>query len=284
MTGGQQTGESPDVTVRPLRTLEDYEQCVALQRATWGEDFTEIVPPSILMVSQKVGGVTAGAFDSEGRLVGFVFGISGIRQGRLVHWSDMLAVHPESAGRGIGRRLKVYQRERLLGLGIEIALWTVDPLEAVNAHFNINRLGARPTEYIPDMYGADTGSALHAGIGTDRFMIEWNLTDPRVEQALAGRLEVDTALLAQSQVVNSDIFEGAPQPVAGDLPELPSVRVEIPHNIQHVKAKSLELALLWRSTTRRAFLRYLESGYSVEGFRLDTGTNRCFYLLTRANP
>jgi len=195
----------------------------------------------------------------------------------------MLAVHPESAGQGIGRRLKAHQRERLLALDIEIALWTVDPLEAVNAHFNINRLGAQPTEYIPDMYGADTGSTLHAGIGTDRFLIEWNLTDPRVEQALAGGLAVDTTLPDQSPVVNSTTLEAAPQPVDGDLPELPSVRVEIPYNIQRIKADSLEQAQLWRSTTRRAFTWYLDRDYAVEGFHLDTGVSRCYYLLTRAN-
>ena len=50
---------------------------------------------SILLVAQKVGGVAAGAFDGQGKLMGFVFGLTGVENGAIVHWSDMLAVRPE---------------------------------------------------------------------------------------------------------------------------------------------------------------------------------------------
>ena len=98
--------ELSDVTLRPLETHEDFDQCVALQRETWGEDFTELVPPSILMISQKVGGVAVGAFDSQDRLLGFIFGVTGIDEGQMIHWSDMLAVRSECAGAGLGRNLE----------------------------------------------------------------------------------------------------------------------------------------------------------------------------------
>lgn len=273
--------ELPDIDLRPLKTHEDFDQCVALQRETWGEDFTELVPPSILMISQKVGGVAVGAFDPEGRLLGFVFGVTGVDEGRLIHWSDMLAVRKECEGAGLGRRLKTYQRERMLELGIEAVRWSYDPLEASNAHLNFNRLGARPIEYVPDMYGDDTGSKRHAVIGTDRFLMEWNLNDPRVEEALAGRLSVNPALMAQVPVVNTSALTGDPQPVELDLPELPSVRIEIPHSIQDVKMEAPDIAWQWRLTTRRAFKWYMERDYTVEGFLCDQGTERCFYFLSR---
>lgn len=287
MTNRQNIDESPDVTLRSLSTFAEYHQCVELQKETWGQDFTEAIPPSLLIVTQRIGGVAAGAFDSSDRLVGFVIGFSGVREGQLVHWSDMLAVRKEMSGKGVGRRLKEYQRKLLLELGIETAIWTFDPLVASNAHFNINRLGALPAEYIVNMYGSETGSILHAGIGTDRFIIEWKLTDPLVEKALRGEIErwelkTDTSAAAQSPVVNT--LEGTPQPVEGELPELPSVQVEIPYDIQPIKTDSLELALLWRNSTRRAFLWYMERGYRVDGFRLDTETCRCYYLLNNSFP
>lgn len=287
MTNRQNIDESPDVTLRSLSTFAEYHQCVELQKETWGQDFTEAIPPSLLIVTQRIGGVAAGAFDSSDRLVGFVIGFSGVREGQLVHWSDMLAVRKEMSGKGVGRRLKEYQRKLLLELGIETAIWTFDPLVASNAHFNINRLGALPAEYIVNMYGSETGSILHAGIGTDRFIIEWKLTDPLVEKALRGEIErwelkTDTSAAAQSPVVNT--LEGTPQPVEGELPELPSVQVEIPYDIQPIKTNSLELALLWRNSTRRAFLWYMERGYRVDGFRLDTETCRCYYLLNNSFP
>jgi len=157
------------ITIRDLHSLRDYAECVALQDETWGAGFSERVPTAILRVSQMIGGVAAGAFDESDRLLGFVFGLTGIRNRELVHWSDMLAVREELRSQGIGERLKQYQRDKVLALGARSMLWTFDPLQAGNAHFNINRLGALPIEYIPDMYG-NTGSALHGTLPTDRFV------------------------------------------------------------------------------------------------------------------
>ncbi len=223
----------------------------------------------------------------DGRLLGFVFGISGVRGGRLAHWSDMLAVREEARGRGLGRRLKAYQRERLLELGIEVAYWTYDPLEARNAHLNIVRLGARPVEYVADMYGSQTGSELHSGLGTDRFVVEWELRDPQVEAALGigssrrqagvGASEFDVA-----PVVNSELVGGVVVPRESDPPELPALRVEVPGDIQAVKLRSLDEARAWRNSTRRALLYCLKRDYSVTGFRREERSGRCFYLLARA--
>src|SRR5689334_18372844 len=100
--------------IRDLNSLQDYADCVALQEATWGEGFSERVPTAILRVSQMIGGVAAGAFDDTGRMAGFVFGLTGIRDGELVHWSDMLAVRKELRSQGIGEQLKQYQRDKVL--------------------------------------------------------------------------------------------------------------------------------------------------------------------------
>ena len=83
---------APPVNIRPFSTLEDYAACVELQEETWGAGFSERVPIAILKVAQRIGGVTAGAFDDTGRMVGFVFGMTGLERGEIVHWSDMLAV------------------------------------------------------------------------------------------------------------------------------------------------------------------------------------------------
>src|SRR4051812_38795793 len=78
--------------IRHVRTHDEFEQCVELQAKTWGADFRETMPATILKITQRLGGVTAGAFAPDGALLGFVFGITGIEQGAVVHWSDMLAV------------------------------------------------------------------------------------------------------------------------------------------------------------------------------------------------
>jgi predicted GNAT superfamily acetyltransferase len=270
-----------EIKIRPLESRDDYLQCVALQHEIWGADFGEAVPPSILLATQEVGGVAAGAFDADGRLLGFVFGISGLRHGRPAHWSDMLGVREGYRDRGLGRRLKAFQREQLLGLGIQFCYWSYDPLEARNAHVNLNHLGARPVEYVPDMYGDIARSTLLAGLATDRFIVEWQLGSPQVEAALGDRLEAQPISLADVPVVNTQTAAEGPRPEEVELLELPAVRVEIPWDIQRVKSDTPEQARDWRGSTRRAFVHYMGRGYRVVGLLRDREAFRCFYILER---
>lgn len=264
--------EAVPIVLRSLRSHEEYKSCEALERQVWGAEFTECVPPSLLMVTQKVGGVTAGAFDSEGRLVGMVYGLTGPREGRLVHWSHMLAVSPDLRSEGLGRELKLFQRRLALDRGVGIMLWTYDPLVAGNAHLNLNRLGALPVAYLRDLYGSDTASELHSGLGTDRFLVEWDL---ETESAPLGP---HPAEWRQASIVNLAPEGGLADPPY-ELPHEERVRVEIPYDIQQVKAADPEAGWRWRRATRHALEGYLEAGYVVRGLLLDRDDQRCFYLL-----
>jgi predicted GNAT superfamily acetyltransferase len=266
-----------DIELRPLSSDEDFAACVELQLATWGRQFAEVAPGSILKVAQKVGGVAAGAFEPGGRLLGFVFGLTGVRGGRLVHWSHMLAVAPEARDSGLGTSLKLFQRELLLPLAVESVLWTFDPLEGRNAHLNLNRLGAEVVEYVEDMYAGEMGSELAHGIGTDRLIVEWRIAGERARRALAGERE-DTARFRGAPAVNAG--ESGPE-AAGPLPDLPRVRIEIPATIQALKAERPEEAHAWRAGTRRAFEHYLGRGYRVAAFEREPGGARCSYGLER---
>ena len=192
----------PGITFRVMDTFDDFGKCVELQRATWGHDWTDVIPPSMLKVSQKVGGILAGAFDGQERLLGFVFGLTGIRDGKPAHWSHQLAVIPEQRNSGLGRQLKLFQRDLLLSAGVRVMYWTFDPLVARNAHLNLNRLGARIHEYVPDFYKGETSSELHSGVGTDRFIVRWPLADARTKRALAGKAVTDYAVYGGAPVVN----------------------------------------------------------------------------------
>ena len=270
-----------DYTIRPLVTHEDRLACVELQRETWGRDFTELVPPSLLLAVQHVGGVAAGAFASSGTLLGFVFGFTGTEHGKLVHWSDMVAVRADAQGRGIGRALKEYQRDTVARLGVRQMYWTYDPLVSKNAHLNFNHYGVRVVKYVQDLYGADTRSALHRGLGTDRFIVAWPVG--ALERAASGWSAPPAApSLREAPVVNpgtADGAESAPERFAAAPPT--ALRVEIPRDIARVQAASLGLASRWRASTRRAFLWCLANEYAVTGFVRDDPADRGYYLLTR---
>ena len=256
------------VIIRRAETLADYEQCRAIQEEIWGAGFRELVPSTILLVSQTLGGVCAGAFGPDGRMLGFVFGMTGLRDGRLAHWSDMLAVRLEARGRHIGERLKYYQRELVRAIGVDTMFWTFDPLVARNAHLNLDRLGTRVVEYVPDMYGADTGSPLHGGLPTDRFIVAWDLTRDGTGREEPPRSGV---------LVNPVRADGEPG-IAG-WSDAPVVRVAIPHDAD---AESAGRRSSWRAITRQALTHYLALGYDV--VRFHRGTNAelpCYELAPR---
>ncbi|HVT17187.1 MAG TPA: hypothetical protein VHQ90_13530 [Thermoanaerobaculia bacterium] len=295
--GAGREAAADGVTLRPLQGHADFAACVELQLATWGRDFQEAVPPSILKISQRVGGVAAGAFAPEGRLLGFVYGQSGVRPRadreapELVHWSHMLAVSPEARDRGLGTRLKLYQRELLLPLEVNVVEWTFDPLEARNAHLNLNHLGAEVAEYVVDMYEGEMGSELARGIGTDRFIVAWKIGDSRVRAMLAagpaaertaGPAAERTAGPTAERTAGLAAYSTAPLITPGrhqdaELPQAARVRVEIPADVQALKAEQPERAWQWRLLTRRAFRGYLARGYRVCAFWRDPAEGRCFY-------
>lgn len=275
--------------IRELETLEDLEACVALQQEVWGERFSQLAPVSILRVSQRLGGVVAGAFDGTGDLVGFVFGLTGIEDGDPVHWSDMLAVRPRLRGGGLGRRLKAWQRSRCLERGVRRAYWTFDPLESRNAWLNLGRLGAVAREYLPDMYGA-SDSPLHQGMGTDRLLALWLLDSPRVEERLRGRGDPPpTAEILERLPRAFDVeMDGRlPRPVTRDATSDPdstvadALLVPIPADIQGLKAADPDVAVSWREATRSALAPRLAEGWEVREL-VRSPEPVSYYLLRRS--
>ncbi|MGH7505167.1 MAG: GNAT family N-acetyltransferase, partial [Longimicrobiales bacterium] len=197
-----------------------------------------------------------------------------VEHGHLIHWSHMLAVHPEYRNHGIGRRLKEYQRDVLVRLGVEWMYWTFDPLVARNAHLNLTRLGARVREYVPDMYG-DTGSELHS-FGTDRFVVSWPVAARRAPASSDGAAVRRAARSAP--VVNRAPGEDREGGVA--VEDASTVRIRVPSDVEAMQVGDLKCARAWRASTREAFVRYLKDGYSVSGFYCE-GFDRCYYVLAR---
>jgi chorismate synthase len=267
--------------IRPLRTREELAACVALQRETWGENFTELVPATILSLSQRFGGVSSGAFDANGRLVGFVFGMTGWQDNRPIHWSDMLAVIPELRNQNLGERLKRHQRDQLISRGVDTIAWTFDPLVSRNAFFNLGRLGALASEYRVNEYGEST-SPLHRGIGTDRLVATWLITTDRVTKRLDRTDPLPTPEDVRAIPLVNQVSSTSGDVVSGD-PDLSidgaAVRVAIPVDIQTLKENDIELAVDWRTKTRAALQHYIERGYTVVDLVRETGWSS--YLLRR---
>jgi predicted GNAT superfamily acetyltransferase len=180
------------IEVRPLTAHADFEEAVRLQQQIWGFEEIELLPLRLFVVATKVGGQAFGAFDGK-RMVGFCLAIPGMkpkpnrdREGAGYLHSHMLGVLPEYQNHGVGRKLKLAQREDALQRPLELIEWTFDPLEIKNAFFNMERLGAIVRRYVLNQYGT-TSSHLHGGLPTDRCIAEWWIASARAKTIIAGR-------------------------------------------------------------------------------------------------
>ena len=256
----------------------------ALEKVVWEfTDSEDVIPAALLIVSIKRGGILLGAVDGAGTLKGFVYSMPAVKDGRLTQWSHMLGVATEAREGGLGLRLKLAQRDYALRAGVDLIEWTFDPLQALNAHLNLTRLGAVVEEYEEDVYGQST-SPLHRGTPTDRFVAEWRLSAPHVERRISAAqspLIRDSTVMSAVLVNPSTEVDGWLEPpqrhveVEGDRRLL----VEIPTGFTDMQQRNPDLALEWRIATRSIFQTYLGRGYRVVDFFLSREARRGQYLL-----
>jgi predicted GNAT superfamily acetyltransferase len=242
-------------TLRDLRTIEEFRQVVELERRIWEyADFADVVTVPVFIITVKRGAILIGAFDDRDRMIGFVYSLVGTRNGKPMQWSHMAGVVREHRGQGLGRELKLAQRERALAAGFDLIEWTFDPLQATNAHLNFRTLGVTCEEYAENIYG-ESSSVLHRGAPTDRLIVQWHLRSGNVERRLAG----DTA------------------PIAA---EAESGWIQIPAGFTEMLRDEPNVALEWRMRLREQFQTCFQNGYRAVDFeRTDGGGGR--YLLTR---
>jgi predicted GNAT superfamily acetyltransferase len=237
-----------EVVIRPCESLAELEACVELQRQVWGYSDADLVPVTILTVAQKTGGHVLGAFDND-RMVGFTLAFSTFRAGAPYLHSHFLGVLPEYRDRGVGRALKLQQREHCLRNGVKLMEWTVDPPEIKNARLNIVRLGGIVRRFIPNLYGV-TSNRLHGNLPTDRLVVQWHLHSDRVKAPLSGKV---------------------PRPGPN------SVRITLPAGIARMRQENPGAARTIQTKLRREFEDHCSRGFAVTGFEIEKGN--ASYLL-----
>ncbi|REJ77898.1 MAG: GNAT family N-acetyltransferase [Acidobacteria bacterium] len=181
---------TPEIEIRECKTVGELADCVTLQRSVFTLPEVEISPVRHFVVTMHAGGFTLGAFD-KGRLVGFVLSVPAFLNGERAFYSHMAAVDSAFQGAGIGARLKWAQRERSLAEGVGYIKWTFQPVQARNAYFNLEKLGATVANYVPDFYGTDYMTLPHQlpelGMESDRLIAEWHLEGEKPKSLADGK-------------------------------------------------------------------------------------------------
>ena len=269
------------MNIRKLARPEEYLEAERLQRTVWNFPEREIIPLNELVVMQKNGGHVFGAFDGK-VLAAFCFGMPAFRDGKAYHYSRMLGVLPGRQDSGIGYAMKLKQRDYVLEQGLDLVVWTFDPLQSRNAYLNIEKLGCVIREYLVNLYPS-SGSRFNEGLESDRFTTEWWIASRRVKDSIAGKKPTyaldDYAPAIETRVTES----GWRAPVNVRPARQKRISIEIPDDIDALKKVDLPLAQRWREASRKALIGAFKRGYVVHGFVgiPEVGRRRSFYLLEK---
>jgi predicted GNAT superfamily acetyltransferase len=240
------------IVIEDLHGVDQMVEVEQLQIDVWGTEPGWVVPSHVLSIIADYGGILLGA-ELDGRLIGFVLGFLALQDGKLFHASHMLGIHPDHQAHGVGAALKWAQRKRALEQGLDLMTWTFDPLESRNAYFNLHKLGAVSRIYRENYYG-HMRDTLNQGLPSDRFLIEWHLRDS-ARPSLNGRpLQILTNKGGKPELQLEE-------PAAGQ-----ALAVQVPRDIQAIKANDPNLALEWRLATRQAFIWALDKGFVARDF------------------
>jgi len=265
-----------DITIRPIYDPAELRACQEVQRRTWG--ITEdgyIVPVATLAAASAYGGLVLGAFDGE-RLVGFSFAFRGVLDGTPILYSQLTGVLPEAQGGGTGRRIKQWQRTWAREQDLPLVAWAFDPLQAMNAHYNLVALGAVATHYHPNFYGPRE-DALNPGLPTDRLLCVWPTTDPLPPKP--DPAESDIIFMVGSEQAEKDGH-------VSRVPTLPEsgrgahyFGIEIPRDLRELRPFGPNVLEIWQGMVRGAFRDLFALNFRAVTFR--RGEERAYYVLTK---
>lgn len=250
------------IEIKKIKDIEDFKKIPDIQKSAWGFTDFDIEPHHLMTRVQKYGGLVLGLY-SKGELAGYTYAIIGKREGKYFIYSHMTAVRKKYQYRGFGFLLKKAQREEVLKMGYETIRWNFDPLESMNAFFNIHRLGIISAEYERDIYGTGE-SGLHKGLPTDRLIATWDLNS---DQVINKMKQKDPPII-------EDIPEKHPENFTQE-----TVYIEIPRDIRSLKETNMNDALRWRMTTRHLFESAFQKDYVVTDIVFSEDKKRIFYKL-----
>ncbi|GAA3338558.1 hypothetical protein GCM10020358_19090 [Amorphoplanes nipponensis] len=258
------------VLVRPVSSLAELAALDRMLAGIWQADGGDVLlTTELLRALAKSGNYVAGAFDG-GALVGAAVAFFAAPGERELH-SHIAGVAAGATGRHVGFALKQHQRAWALQRGISTISWTFDPLVARNAHFNLGKLAATPTEYLPNFYGV-MRDRINGDGDSDRLFVRWDLAAPTVVAACAGRPR--RCVRPPTAAVALRASEGG-GPVPGSF-RGQTVVVAVPEDIEALRRRAPGTAKDWRIAVRETLTALLAERLRFAGF-----DRSGWYVLTR---
>jgi predicted GNAT superfamily acetyltransferase len=275
-----QTHFENGITIRAASSIADYRACQEAQKKAWGiSEDGYLIPIATLVGAQRHGGLVLGAFQPDGSAVAVSFAFLGRLDDRICLYSQLTGVIPGYQSLGLGYQIKLAQRRFAEAEKIGVIAWAFDPLQAGNARFNLDKLGASASRYIENMYG-ERSDRLNAGVPTDRLIAEWPVVP--LGAGLQPPTPPDPAKVELPDLIRTVTRpDGELEPVeVAQEDASPWARLPIPAEISRLRRDHPELAEKWRIAVREAFTSAFASGSRAVGFsRSDAAVDH--YLLWR---
>ncbi|MCW5959540.1 MAG: GNAT family N-acetyltransferase [Pyrinomonadaceae bacterium] len=233
-----------NIEIREVETFEEMDECLELQRRVFSFSDIDVSPRRHLVVTKQSGGFTLGAYDGK-KIVGLTITVPSFTGHKRAFYSHMAAVDPDYQSFGIGAAMKWAQRERASSVGVNYIKWTFQPVQARNAFFNLEKLGAVIKQYVPNFYGTGfTTIGAKADLESDRVYAEWELDSEKT--------------LAFSK--NEKFTE------AGDVVRT----IEIPSGWNELLESDIKKAEQEQERIKREFQEAFAAGLICKGFQRDT--------------
>jgi len=267
---------------RPI-TIQDYRDCEDVQRNAWGmsEGSAEVVPLLVLRPINEKGGFIMVAYDGKNRPIGTTICILGKHEEKRILYSQLTGVIPEFQNKGVGRMLKLKQRDYALKQGYDLICWTYDSMQSINNWFNLNTLGALTRAYYVNYYG-EMENRVNQGIASDRFLAEWWIKSPRVKKRIRSLFvssQVDDSLVANPTKIESGVRIPTGQ---FSLKRSDTVLVEIPYSYDKLRDFNRAILIKWREETRKLYVRLFKARYiATEVILNKSDYSRSFVKLER---
>lgn len=259
VTAASAAARRAGVQIRELSTPQATSDAMELFREVWR--VTESAAPvssDLMRALHGTGNYVAGVYEGD-RLVGASVGFFTAGRPPQLH-SHISGIAGDMQGRGIGFALKVHQRAWATKRGVREVTWTVDPLARRNVFFNVTKLGARVTEYLPDYYGRMT-DGVNANDESDRLLVCWSLESEPAAAACEG---VPAPVLSGDHA--QPLLEIGPDGTPVVTCAVGPLRYcRIPADVVGIRAVNPPLARAWRRALRDTLGAALRDGYRMVG-------------------
>jgi predicted GNAT superfamily acetyltransferase len=264
------------IEYKELSTIDDFNQCIDLQKNVSNLSELEVVSPLFLKLIARNDppiGVSLGVFgiqQSKTELIGYIIAFATFVQSSI--YAVLMGIKQEYQNRGLGYELYLKFREIALEKKIYYMNGVFDPIKSNLAHLYFTRLGFTGIKYIEEVI-TNSNTNNNRYVPNDGLLIRWDFNSVNTIERIKNKSNIDA----------DPNFFSYPIASLDNMPDFSHILIEIPENYDRLINEDFEKALNYRIETRRIFLEYINFRHYVacDCYSLKIDNQRKIYYLLK---